>query len=154
MIQTRAGYAGGLKDQPTYKVIGDHAEALRVVYDPERISYVELLEHLARWHTPRRTLGQYRSIVFVPQGEQAAVQAYLSTLSEVRPEVILEGMDSARFWDAEDYHQKHRLRRDASAVDKLRKCYGGDWDRSELATKLNAKGVEGFAVEHWLGVLG
>jgi peptide-methionine (S)-S-oxide reductase len=154
VVQTRAGYAGGLKAKPTYKAIADHAEALRVVYDPERIPYVQLLEHLARWHTPRRTLGQYRSIVFVPEGEQAAISAYLETLGEVRPEGIADGTEAGRFWDAEDYHQKYRLRRDAEAVGKLRERYGQDWDRSELATKLNAKGVEGFGVGEWLAVLG
>ncbi|MFT5585280.1 MAG: peptide methionine sulfoxide reductase MsrA [Cognaticolwellia sp.] len=154
MIQTRAGYAGGLKDQPTYKTIGDHAEALRVVYDPERTSYVQLLKHLARWHTPRRTLGQYRSIVFVLEGEQAAVQRYLDTLGEVHPEIIAEGADSGRFWDAEDYHQKYRLRRDSAAMEKLRARYGEAWDRSELATKLNARGVEGFEAGEWEEALG
>jgi peptide-methionine (S)-S-oxide reductase len=141
-------------DQPTYKAIGDHAEALRVVYDPSQITYVELLENLAAWHTPRRTLGQYRSIVFVPEGEQAAVDGYLGTLGEVRPEVLAPGSVAARFWDAEDYHQKHRLRRDADAVGKLRERYGREWDRSELATKLNARGVLGFDAKGWVEALG
>ncbi len=120
-----------------------------MVYDPALLSYAQLLGHLADWHTPRRTLGQYRSIVFVPDGQDAAVAGYLAGLGEVRPECIPEGADAARFWDAEAYHQKYRLRRDQDRVARLRERFGARWDESELATKWNAKGVLGFDLAAW-----
>jgi hypothetical protein len=49
----------------------------------------------------------------------------------------------ARFWDAEDYHQKYRLRRRARFVARLEKELGPTWDRYPIATKLNAMQRDG-----------
>ena len=43
MVWTRVGYAGGTKDSPTYHDLGDHSEVLEVGYDPDRISFEQLL---------------------------------------------------------------------------------------------------------------
>ena len=54
VVRTRVGYAGGDKVNPTYKMIGDHTETIEIDYDPEVISYTELLEIFFASHDPYR----------------------------------------------------------------------------------------------------
>ena len=65
MLRTRVGYAGGTTPEPTYHSIGDHSETIEIDFQPERISYSELLEIFFRSHNPRRAAfrPQYRSAI-------------------------------------------------------------------------------------------
>jgi peptide-methionine (S)-S-oxide reductase len=119
---TEVGYAGGWVENPTYQQVctsrTGHAEAVRVTYDPERVSYEELLDVFWRNHDPTTKdrqgpdVGpQYRSVVFAhsPEQEEAArasaerVQAALPPGREVVTEIVPE----APFYSAEDYHQRY-----------------------------------------------
>ena len=60
------------------------------------------------------------------------------------------GSPEARFWSAEDYHQKYRLRRNAGLVSALADHFGPRWDEHLYATKLNAVGARGFDIKPWL----
>ena len=52
VLSTRVGYTGGENDNPTEEDLGGHAEAVEIVFDPERISYREILEFFFQIHDP------------------------------------------------------------------------------------------------------
>ena len=116
-----SGYSGGKETNPTYEEVSagntGHAEAVKVYYDPEKISYQTLLEIFFDSHdptTPNRqgpdTGKQYRSIIFYQnETEQKQAQAYIikllnnKTFSKITTEVV----PFKKFYPAEDYHQNY-----------------------------------------------
>ena len=118
--RVESGYTGGTAANPTYKQIcgGDtgHAEAIRVAFDPEVISYDELLDIFFATHDPTHLnrqgndVGtQYRSAIF-PQDEQQAQEAR-SAIDRAQAEwdgrVITAIEPMGDWWPAEDYHQEY-----------------------------------------------
>jgi peptide-methionine (S)-S-oxide reductase len=118
---TRVGYAGGTTDNPTYQDVCSgttgHAEAVDIDFDPERISYEELLEVFWSIHDPTTkdrqgpdVGSQYRSAIFVHGPEQrAAAEAALKARQEMRTDgrtIVTQIVDAPTFWAAEDYHQR------------------------------------------------
>ena len=85
VISTRVGYTGGENDNPTDGEPSGHAEAVEIVFDPERISYRDILEFFFQIHRarPRRTLvgSDYRSEIFYTTDEQRQVAE--DTIAEV-----------------------------------------------------------------------
>jgi peptide-methionine (S)-S-oxide reductase len=80
VISTRVGYTGGDNDHPTYRNHPGHAEAVEIVFDPERISYRDILEFLFQIHDPTTKDRQgndigssYRSEIFYTSDEQRQV---------------------------------------------------------------------------------
>lgn len=68
---TRVGYAGGSKKNPTYEDLGDHTEAVQVDFNPEQISYKELLEEFWSSHSQiAKKKTQYRSVIFYHNEDQ------------------------------------------------------------------------------------
>ncbi|MFB6175557.1 MAG: peptide-methionine (S)-S-oxide reductase, partial [Halobaculum sp.] len=53
VVRTRVGYAGGTEPDPTYHDIGGHTEAFQIDYDPDVISYTDLLSRIFERHDPR-----------------------------------------------------------------------------------------------------
>lgn len=115
-----SGYIGGHVEEPSYKdVCGGgtgHAEALKVVFDPERIGYDELLDIFFATHDPTQLnrqgndVGtQYRSAIFPQSTEQAAAaKAGIERNQQNWPTPIvttIEGDD--QWWPAEAYHQDY-----------------------------------------------
>lgn len=145
VIRTRAGYAGGAKLNPTYHDLGDHSESLQVDFDPKRISFEELLELFWLAHDPTHTSlwTQYKTALFFadPQQERAAVasrdrlEAVLGR--PVRTEILPLG--GTVFYQAEDYHQKYRLRHIRDLMDEFRAMYPAEADfiRSTAAARIN-----------------
>jgi peptide-methionine (S)-S-oxide reductase len=115
VVDTEVGYTGGTTRHPTY---GDvragatgHAEAVRIVFDPGRISYRELLERFWENHdaTRRRAKDQYRSAVFTHSPEQAAIARAVKREVE-RAEghaLVTEITPFTRFYRAEEHHQRY-----------------------------------------------
>lgn len=118
VISTTSGYTGGVELGPTYADVSahrtSHVEALRVVYDPTKVTWDALLEVF--WHQvdPTQDDGQfcdkgtqYRSAVFVATPEQrAAAEASKAAVeAKLGAKVVTEIRDAAVFWVAEDYHQ-------------------------------------------------
>jgi peptide-methionine (S)-S-oxide reductase len=124
------GYAGGTTSAPTYHSIGDHTEVFQVDFDPETVSYEELLQFVWTSHDPTRPAfkTQYASLILAHDDEQfAAAQESASRLSDAigRPLATrIERLD--RFWVAEDYHQKYYLRQDRIRMAEFRAMFGGD----------------------------
>lgn len=117
-----SGYAGGTEKNPTYEEVSygrtAHAEAVEVYYDPEVISFFELVQVFFGSHDPT-TLNrqgpdsgpQYRSIAFYQtEEEQKIINAYMDALRENdvygRP-IVTEVTPLDTFWKAEDYHQDY-----------------------------------------------
>lgn len=122
VLATRVGYTGGSLEQPTYQQVcsdsSGHAEAVEVRFDPERISYAQLLQHFWKAHDPTQfnrqgpDLGsQYRSAIFYhsESQRQAAEQSReeLDRSGRYRRSIVTEIVPVVTFWEAEAYHQKY-----------------------------------------------
>ena len=122
-----SGYTGGDTVNPTYKQVcgGDtgHAEAVRIIFDPEQIPYADLLDIFFATHDPTQLnrqgndVGtQYRSAIF-PQNEEqrAAAIAAIERSQADRVEPVVTTIEPAAPWHpAEDYHRDSFAREDAS----------------------------------------
>jgi len=107
VISTRAGWAGGEGDKPTEENPQGHAEAVEVVFDPERLSYRDLLEYFFQVH--RADLGEdlvgsiYRSEIFYTSEEQRWVAE--ETIADVDAsghwlnKTVTEISEAGRFWE-------------------------------------------------------
>lgn len=120
VLSTTSGYTGGKTVKPTYEQVSGggtgHIEAVRIVYDPSRVSYAKLMDHMFRTSDPLDAGGQfcdrgyqYRSAVFVAGGEQrriaeAAKARVAATLHKPVQTLILP---AATFYPAEGYHQNY-----------------------------------------------
>jgi methionine-S-sulfoxide reductase len=122
VLDVTSGYAGGSKESADYDSVckgsTGHAEVIRITYDPERISYEQLLDVFFEAHDPTQLnrqgndIGtQYRSAIFyVSEAEKQAATAKIRELNEkgkfARPIVTtLEPLEA--FYPAEDYHQDY-----------------------------------------------
>jgi peptide-methionine (S)-S-oxide reductase len=122
VIETSAGYTGGLTNNPSYSDvcsgITGHAEAVEVTYDPSKISYSKLLEIFWVIHDPT-TLNrqgpdigsQYRSVVFFhnPEQERLARQSIeqLNDSGRFKRPIVTEIAPASTFFKAEEYHQHY-----------------------------------------------
>ncbi|MDP7641808.1 MAG: peptide-methionine (S)-S-oxide reductase MsrA [Alphaproteobacteria bacterium] len=118
VVSTSVGYMGGDSADPSYEQVCSgrtgHAEVVRVEYDPERISYDELLYIFWHCHDPsqRNRQGpdigtQYRSAVFAHGAEQEeAAAASRARLAEAGA-VVTEIAEAGDYWPAEEYHQQY-----------------------------------------------
>ena len=129
VVSTTVGYTGGTRDDPTYRQVctgrTGHAEAVQVVYDPQRLSYDELLAVFWDNHDPTTAnrqgpdVGtQYRSAVFVHNDEQlrSATRSKdeLDASGRFRRPIVTEIIPASTFWPAEDYHQQYLEKRGLS----------------------------------------
>jgi len=111
VIRTRVGYAGGATDAPTYHDIGDHSEAVQVDYDPERLSFGDVVDVAIENHSVRTQPRdrQYQHVICYESAEQrAVVEDRLDALTVDHVRTRVEPLDA--FHPAETYHQKYHLR--------------------------------------------
>jgi peptide-methionine (S)-S-oxide reductase len=121
---TAVGYQGGFTPNPTYDEVCSartgHAEIVKVVFDPAKLSYEQLLKLFWESHDPSQGMRQgndvgtqYRSAVYVTSDaqKQAAVatrDAFQQALSSGGfGQITTEIADAGEFWYAEDYHQQY-----------------------------------------------
>jgi peptide-methionine (S)-S-oxide reductase len=115
-----SGYTGGQVASPTYKQVcgGDtgHAEAIRITFDPDQLSYDDLLDIFFATHDPTQLnrqgndVGtQYRSAIFPQDGEQEAKAraAIERNNPDYRGAIVTTIEPKAEFWPAENYHQDY-----------------------------------------------
>jgi peptide-methionine (S)-S-oxide reductase len=122
VISTTVGYTGGHTDAPSYEQVSSgstgHAEAVRVVYDPKKLSYQKLLEVF--WHNvdPLDAGGQfcdrgtqYRSAIFATNAEQRrlaeASKRELAASGRLQGKIVTEIVPAGPFYPAEEYHQDY-----------------------------------------------
>jgi peptide-methionine (S)-S-oxide reductase len=124
VVSTSVGYAGGHTPNPTYQETCSgrtgHAEVVRVVFDPARISYEELLRLFWEGHDPTQGMRQgndvgtqYRSAIYT-HGEEQRAQAeasavvYQKALAQAgRGEITTEIREAPDYFYAEEYHQQY-----------------------------------------------
>ena len=128
-MRTRVGYAGGSTDDPTYHDLADHTEVFQLDYDPRIVSYEQLLDEIWRNRRAGRAYSrQYMEAVFpLTAAQERAAKARVSA-------PILWG---ARFYLAEDYHQKYYLRHDSILLEELAGYTPAQFVESRIAARLN-----------------
>ncbi|PTX17437.1 peptide methionine sulfoxide reductase msrA/msrB [Halanaerobium congolense] len=113
VVRTRVGYAGGEMKDPRYTKIGDHTETVQIDYDPDQISYRELVEIFFNSHNAfaEAYSRQYASLILYHNEEQrqTAVEVKENLEAERNREVKTVIKELDRFYLAENYHQKFRL---------------------------------------------
>ena len=118
VISTRVGYSGGDVPNATYRNHGSHAEAIEIIFDPEKLSYRKLLEYLFQIHDPTTLNRQgndvgtsYRSAIFYTSDAQKRVAE--ETIADVNAsglwpgKVVTEVKPASEFWEAEPEHQNY-----------------------------------------------
>ncbi|WP_198087819.1 peptide-methionine (S)-S-oxide reductase MsrA [Variovorax sp. E3] len=118
VLSTRVGYSGGDVPNATYRNHGTHAEAIEILFDPERISFRQLLEFFFQLHDPTTKNRQgndhglsYRSAIFYTSEEQQRVAQ--ETIADVDAsglwpgKVVTELAPAGDFWLAEPEHQDY-----------------------------------------------
>ena len=118
VISTRVGYSGGDVRNATYRNHGGHAEAIEILFDPQKLSYRKLLEYFFQIHDPTTLNRQgndrgtsYRSAIFYFSEEQKRVAE--ETIADVEAsgiwpgKVVTEVKPAGEFWEAEPEHQDY-----------------------------------------------
>ena len=118
IISSRVGYSGGDVPNATYRNHGTHAEAVEVIFDPDKISYRKLLEFFFQIHDPSTMNRQgndvgtsYRSAIYYVDDEQKRVAE--DTIADVDASglwpgpVVTEVAAVGPFWEAEPEHQDY-----------------------------------------------
>ena len=118
VVSTRVGYSGGDVPNATYRNHGTHAEAIEIIFDPQKTSYRQLLEFFFQIHDPttRNRQGNdtgtsYRSAIFYTSDAQKDVAE--DTIADVNAsglwpgKVVTEVAPAGPFWEAEPEHQDY-----------------------------------------------
>jgi methionine-S-sulfoxide reductase len=128
VISTTSGYAGGNEIMPTYEQVSlgrtGHFEAIEIVYDPEKVSYDNLLEVFWKNINPTQANGQfadigkqYRTAIFYHDDNQrklaVASKEELDKSGKFEKPVVTEILPAGNFYPAEDYHQDYYLKHPA-----------------------------------------
>jgi len=126
VIETAVGYAGGTLDNPTYRDVCSgktgHAEVVEVTYDPDQVSYEQLLTVFWDNHnptTPNRqgpdVGSQYRSAIFFHTPDQQTIaqasKERLDRSGQYRRPIVTEITPASTFYRAEEYHQRYLEKR-------------------------------------------
>jgi peptide-methionine (S)-S-oxide reductase len=160
-----SGYAGGKKEDAHYEMVGSgstgHAESVKVVFDPAKVTYGELLHiYFSVAHDPTElnrqgpdSGTQYRSTIFAANGEQARVaKAYIAELDKARvfdAPIATTIETSATFYPAEDYHQDfltnnptypYIVFNDLPKIENLKRLFPGDYSDKPVLVAVSGTG--------------
>ncbi len=122
VVATTSGYTGGHLENPSYKKVtggkSGHYEAVKIDFDPDRVTFRELADKFFRSVDPTDDGGQfcdrgdsYRTAIFVMSNEQrqAADAAKTEAGAALGKTIVTPVIDASRFYPAEDYHQDYYL---------------------------------------------
>jgi peptide-methionine (S)-S-oxide reductase len=125
VIDTAVGYEGGHVDNPTYEQVCSgttgHTEVAEITFDPDRVSYEELVAKYFAIHDPTQLnrqgfdVGfQYRSVIFAHSEEQAEIARKVieRTQEKFSDPIMTEIETASTFWRAEEYHQCYLQKRE------------------------------------------
>jgi peptide-methionine (S)-S-oxide reductase len=120
VARVTCGYAGGRESNPTYEQIcahtTDHAEVVKIDFDPAQVSLEKLLAYFWKVHDPTQVGGQghdhgpqYRSIIlFADAAQKTAAEKSCAEAGKIfRDPITTEIVPLEKFWPAEDYHQDY-----------------------------------------------
>lgn len=151
MIRTRVGYAGGTTMNPTYRNMGDHTETLEIDFDPTIISFEQILQLFWSSHNPTRGQSyggrQYMSLLLYHNDHQKELAKKTKEEQErfIKAEIQTEVSPYAKFYLAEDYHQKYYLKRHKNAIEQLNRLFQTEeaFTDATLTARLNGL-VKGY----------
>jgi peptide-methionine (S)-S-oxide reductase len=130
VIDAEVGYSGGKTENPTYRDVctdtTGHAEVVQVTFDPEKLSYEQLLDVFWTIHDPTQVNRQgpdfgkqYRTAIFFHSPEQEAAakksKQALEASGKLRKPIATEITAAGPFWRAEEYHQRYLEKRGATS---------------------------------------
>lgn len=119
VLKTEVGYTGGDADKPTYEQVSSgntgHVEAVRVTYDPSKVSYERLAKAFFETHDPTQVGGQgpdigsqYQSKIFYgDKDEKTIAEKLVQVLEDKGMEVATKVEPDGPFYPAEEYHQQY-----------------------------------------------
>eukprot|EP00455_Lapot_gusevi_P022703 TRINITY_DN2365_c0_g1_i4.p1 TRINITY_DN2365_c0_g1~~TRINITY_DN2365_c0_g1_i4.p1 ORF type:complete len:159 (+),score=45.63 TRINITY_DN2365_c0_g1_i4:97-573(+) len=120
VLRTFVGFMGGQVNNPSYRQVcyteTGHAEVVQIEFDPDRITYSNLLDLFWKNHDPTQKnrqgpdVGtQYRSAIFyhTPEQQELALNSREQAQSRFFREIVTEIVPATDFWMAEDYHQDY-----------------------------------------------
>jgi methionine-S-sulfoxide reductase len=125
VLETEVGYTGGEVPNATYETVktgrSGHAESLKIVFDPNKLTYRHLLFEFFRMHNPTtknqqgNDIGtQYRSAIFyVGEEQKKTAEEVIRTVDasgDWKAKVVTEVVPFREFWRAEEYHQKYLVK--------------------------------------------
>lgn len=108
--ETRVGYTGGGTAEPTYRSVctGDgHTEAIQITFDPEVISYEELLGAFYKQHSPSASKAQYKSAIWYTNDKQKRIAEKVIASQGERAQRYTDLLPAQTWHDAENYHQQY-----------------------------------------------
>jgi peptide-methionine (S)-S-oxide reductase len=151
VVATRVGYSGGDVPNATYRNHGSHAEAIEIVFDPQKTRYRNLLEFFFQIHDPttRNRQGNdvgtsYRSAIFYTSDEQRKVAQ--DTIADVNAsgiwpgKVVTELSPAGPFWEAEPEHQDYLERYPSGYTCHFPRA---DWKLPKRAAQLGPRASRG-----------
>ena len=130
VLDAAVGYSGGRTENPSYQDVctdtTGHAEVVQVTFDPEKLSYEQLLDVFWTIHDPTQVNRQgpdygkqYRTAIFFHSPEQEATakksKQALEASGKLRRPVATEITAAGPFWRAEEYHQRYLEKRGAAS---------------------------------------
>jgi len=130
VLDAAVGYSGGRTENPSYQDVctdtTGHAEVVQVTFDPEKLSYDQLLDVFWTIHDPTQVNRQgpdygkqYRTAIFFHSPEQEAAakksKQALEASGKMRRPIATEITPAAPFWRAEEYHQRYLEKRGAAS---------------------------------------
>ena len=118
VLKTRVGYTGGDVPNATYRNHEGHAEAIEIIFDPDAVSYRDLLEFFFQIHDPTTLYRQgndvgssYRSEIFYHSPEQKKeAEEFIKIVDDSgrwENPVVTKISEAGKWYDAEDYHQDY-----------------------------------------------
>jgi peptide-methionine (S)-S-oxide reductase len=140
VLTVTSGYSGGTEKNPTYQQVSahktSHAEVVKVVYDPKKISYEKLVHYFLRHIDPTQKDGQfcdwgkqYRSaIYYADDAEKKIAEAQVALAQKdlkVKGAIVTEIAKASEFWPAENYHQDY-AKKEPAAYARYRSGCGRD----------------------------
>ena len=139
------GYTGGEKKFPTYHSLGNHTEALQIDFDPNVISFEEVVEFFWNNHNPLRNgiSRQYMSAVWCHDESQREIieNARIAVASKLSGKVQTPVLPLEVFYPAEGYHQKYRLQQQPSLMKHFARMHS---DASKFVDSTVAARLNGF----------
>jgi peptide-methionine (S)-S-oxide reductase len=124
VIDTAVGYEGGTVPNPTYEDVctktTGHAEVVQVEFDPDEVSYDQLLDVFWDVHDPTQVNRQgpdigsnYRSVIFFhsPEQQEQALESMARAQTRFDRPIATEITPASDFWRAEEYHQQYLVKR-------------------------------------------
>lgn len=139
VIDTEVGYMGGMVDHPTYEEVctgkTGHAEVVHLCFDPQEITYEQLLWEFFHMHDPT-TLNrqgpdhgtQYRSVIFCHDSDQCeqakAMKERLDRSGKFHDPIVTEITPASTFYRAEEYHQRYLQKRGQQSCHPINRLQG------------------------------